>query len=92
MNDINTSQRAIYDTLSGARTGEQLRGQGNWVNVVVIAEAHVRATNAAAAGGQRILVTSGTFFYQELRKSYIQFLFFERKADGYDGYDVPKKS
>ena len=71
MNDINTSQRAIYDTLSGARTGEQLRGQGNWVNVAVIAEAHVRATNAAAAGGQRILVTSGTFFYQELRKSYI---------------------
>ena len=68
VNDINTSQREIYDTLTGARTGEQLRGQGNWVHVGVAAEAHVRATHASAAGGERILVNSGYFFYQDFRK------------------------
>jgi len=66
VDDINTSQREIYDTLSGARTGAQLRGQGNWVHVTVAAEAHVRATQAAAAGGQRIIIKSGSFFYQDL--------------------------
>ncbi|KAF8270657.1 NAD-P-binding protein [Lactarius quietus] len=65
IDDINTSQREIYDTLTGARTGEQLRGQGNWVHVSVIADAHVRATHAAGVGGERIIVTSGYFFYQD---------------------------
>jgi len=64
--DINTSQREVYDTLSGARTGEKLRAQGNWVHVTVAAEAHVRAMHAAAAGGERIIVRSGSFFYQDL--------------------------
>ncbi|KAF8493052.1 D-lactaldehyde dehydrogenase [Russula emetica] len=68
VNDMNHSQREIYDTLSGARTSTsvQLRGQGNWVHIAVAAEAHVRATHAVAAGGQRIIVKSGTFFYQDL--------------------------
>jgi hypothetical protein len=68
VDDINTSQRQIYDTLTGARTGEQLRGQSNYVYVSVAAEAHVRATHAAAAGGERIIVSSGYFFYQDFRK------------------------
>jgi len=66
LDDINTSQREVYDTLSGERTGAQLRGQGNWVHVTFAAEAHVRATHAAAAGGERIIVRSGSFFYQDL--------------------------
>ncbi|KAH9044030.1 hypothetical protein EDB84DRAFT_1638233 [Lactarius hengduanensis] len=66
IDDINTSQREIYDTLTGARTGAQLRGQGNWVHVSVAADAHLRATQAAAAGGERIIVRSGYFFYQDL--------------------------
>lgn len=66
--DINTSQREIYDTLSGARTGARLQIQGNWVHVAVAAEAHVRATRVAAAGGERIIVRSGLFFYQDLRE------------------------
>ena len=73
INDINTSQREIYDTLAGARTGEQLQGQGNWVHVRVAAEAHVRATHAAAAGGERIIVRSGYFFFQDFRKSAVLF-------------------
>jgi len=64
--DINTSQRGIYDTLSGTRTGAQPRSQINWVHVAVAAEAYVRATYAEAAGGQRIIVKSGPFFYQDL--------------------------
>jgi hypothetical protein len=75
VDDINTSQREIYDTLSGARNASaQLRGQGNWVHVTVAAEAHVRATHAVAAGGNRIIVRSGPFFYQDLRKFHIPFL------------------
>lgn len=66
IDDINTSQREIYDTLSGARTGAQLRTQANWVHVSVAADAHVRATHAAAAGGERIIVRSGYLFYQDI--------------------------
>ena len=72
IDDINTSQREVYDTLSGARTGAQLRGQGSWVHVAVAAEAHVRGTHAVAAGGERIIVRSGSFFFQDFRKlSYV---------------------
>ncbi|KAI0272957.1 hypothetical protein BGY98DRAFT_936540 [Russula aff. rugulosa BPL654] len=66
LDDINTSLREIYDTLTGARTGAQLRDQGTWVHVEVAAEAHVRATHAVAAGGHRIIVRSGPFFFQNL--------------------------
>ncbi|KAI0245425.1 D-lactaldehyde dehydrogenase, partial [Lactifluus subvellereus] len=66
VDDINTSHREIYDTLSGARTGAQLRNQGNWVHLGVAAEAHVRATHAAAAGDERIIIRSGLFFYQDI--------------------------
>jgi hypothetical protein len=44
--------------------------------VAVVAEAHVRATHSAAAGGERIIVTSGPFFYQDICKFYISFLFY----------------
>ncbi|KAH9019732.1 D-lactaldehyde dehydrogenase [Lactarius pseudohatsudake] len=50
IDEINTSQREIYDTLTGARTGAQLRGKGNWVHVSVTADAHVHATHSSAAG------------------------------------------
>ena len=53
------------------------------MDVAVIAEAHVRATHAAAAGGQRILVLSGTFFYQEIRKLYTTFLLSGWNPDGF---------
>ena len=78
VDDINTSQRELYDTLSGARTGAQIQGQGNWVRVTVAAEAHVRATHAAAAGGHRIIVRSSSFFFQDLRKFHIPFLYYIR--------------
>ncbi|KAH9166716.1 D-lactaldehyde dehydrogenase [Lactarius sanguifluus] len=66
IDEINTSQRELYDTLTGARTGGQLRGQGNWVHVSIAADAHVRATHSSAAGGERIIVRSGYFFYQDI--------------------------
>ena len=61
IDDINTSQRELYDILSGARTGTQLQSQGNWVHVAVVAEVHVRVTHAVAAGGQCITIKSGSF-------------------------------
>ncbi|KAF8492965.1 D-lactaldehyde dehydrogenase [Russula emetica] len=66
VDDINTSQREVYDTLTGALTSARLQGQGNWVHVAVVSEAHVRATHIVAAGGHRIIVRSGPFFYQDL--------------------------
>ena len=51
-------------------TGEQLQSETNWVHVAVAAEAHVRATHATAAGGQRIILRSGPFFYQDIRESH----------------------
>ena len=44
----------------------------------------MRATHAAAAGGERIIVSSGAFHYQELRKFSIPSSCFERKPDDYD--------
>jgi nucleoside-diphosphate-sugar epimerase len=78
--DINSSQREIYDTLSGARTAEQLRGQGTWVHVAVAAESHVRATHASNAGGERIIVSAGNFFYQDFRKLHIPVPTFHSKT------------
>jgi hypothetical protein len=49
------------------------------VHVAVAAEAHVRATNAAGAGGQRIIVSSDNFFYQDFRKLFIPLLNFIQK-------------
>ena len=76
VDDINTSHRDTYDVLSGARVDAQLRSRGNWVHVAVAAEAHVRATQSASAGGQRIIVKSGPLLYQDLRKFYTPFLSF----------------
>jgi hypothetical protein len=54
------------------------------VHVAVAAEAQVRATHTATAGGQRIIVKSGPLFYQDLRTLYIPFSCFIRNAEGYD--------
>ena len=85
VDDINTSQRELYDALSGARTGAQLRVQGTWVHVAVVAEAHVRATHAVAVGGERIIVRSGPYFIQDFRKSYISIVSGIREPDGTHG-------
>ena len=81
VDDINTSQREVYDALSGSRTGAQLRVQDNWVHVAVVAEAHVRATHAAAAGGERIILRSGPYFIQDFRKLYISIISDIRGSD-----------
>ena len=60
------------------------------MHVAVVAEAHVRATHAVAAGGERIIVTSGPFFYQDFRMSYISFVFFIRQSDGCDAQNISR--
>jgi hypothetical protein len=47
----------------------------------VVAQAHVRATHAEAAGGERIIVRSGPFYFQELRKLIAFFLCYTRESD-----------
>lgn len=61
----------MYDTLTGRRTSAQLQTQINWVHVTVAAEAHVRATYKAAAGGERIIVRCGPLFDQDIREPFI---------------------
>ncbi|KAI0262294.1 D-lactaldehyde dehydrogenase [Gloeopeniophorella convolvens] len=66
VDDINTSQRLVYDTLTGARKDSGLKDQASWAHVKVVAEAHVRAINTPAAGDERFIVNSGAFFYQDI--------------------------
>ncbi|KAI0262299.1 D-lactaldehyde dehydrogenase [Gloeopeniophorella convolvens] len=66
IDDINTSQREIYNALVGAKTGPQLVGNGSWVEVGDCAEAHVRATYTPAAGGERIVIHEGSFYFQDI--------------------------
>jgi len=49
--------------------------------VAVTAEAHVRATQTAAAGGQRIILNSGHFFYQDFREYHNPLLQFVSEPD-----------
>jgi len=72
IDDINTSQREVYDILTGAPTGPPLASQSVWVHVAVAAEAHVRATHTAAAGGQRIVINSASFAYQDLLNAAVE--------------------
>ncbi|KAI0245430.1 hypothetical protein BJV78DRAFT_390093 [Lactifluus subvellereus] len=81
IDDVNTSQREIYDTFSGARTSAELQNQANWVHMGVAAEAYVRATYAAPAGGERIIIRAGLFFYQDICELYIYFLLCIRGLD-----------
>ncbi|KAI0261967.1 hypothetical protein BC834DRAFT_972371 [Gloeopeniophorella convolvens] len=66
VDDINASQRQVYDTLFGAKTGPQLVEHGSWVGVADCAEAHVRATYTPAAGGERIITRKGSFYFQDI--------------------------
>ncbi|KAI0262296.1 NAD(P)-binding protein [Gloeopeniophorella convolvens] len=66
VDDINASQRQVYDTLFGAKTGPQLVEHGSWVEVTDCAEAHVRATYTPAAGGERIITRKGSFYFQDI--------------------------
>lgn len=57
----------LYNTLSGKKTPEVLTGPGNaYVDVRDLARAHVLAIQRDDAGGQRIIVSAGSHFWQEV--------------------------
>ncbi|KAI0289784.1 D-lactaldehyde dehydrogenase [Multifurca ochricompacta] len=66
IDDINTSQRQVYDTLIGKKSSAELQWWGSWCHVALTAEAHVRATYTGRAGGERIIIRSGHFFFQDI--------------------------
>ncbi|RDB27412.1 hypothetical protein Hypma_004368, partial [Hypsizygus marmoreus] len=67
---LNTSARQWYDAVlvEGAFSKEALETQGSgWIDVRDVAEAHVRALEKEAAGGERIIVSAGSYVWQDWR-------------------------
>ena len=66
---LNTSLQWYWSiVLAEAPTREQLSGAIAITDVRDMAEAHVLALEKEKAGGERILVNSGTYTWQDLRK------------------------
>ncbi|KAI0262215.1 D-lactaldehyde dehydrogenase [Gloeopeniophorella convolvens] len=67
LRELNTSMQSLYDTVvRGARGDAALAESAEWVDVRDLALAHRLAGERPAAGGERIIVTAGPFFWQEL--------------------------
>ena len=57
----------FYNTLTGVKPIEVLTGPGNaYVDVRDLARALIIALQSAEAGNQRIIVSAGSYFWQEL--------------------------
>ncbi|KAI0056654.1 D-lactaldehyde dehydrogenase [Artomyces pyxidatus] len=65
---LNASNQELYDTLvEGAKDAESLANTGtSWVDVRDVARAHVLAGEKDDAGGERIIVSAGPFYWQEI--------------------------
>jgi len=64
---LNTSQAEFYNTVvKGAKDDKSLGSLGNcWIDVRDLALAHVLAMETAQAGGNRFIVSAGTFKWQD---------------------------
>ena len=58
----------VYDTLvKGDRETAVLISQGGWwIDVRDLARAHVLAAQKSEAGGNRFIVSAGSFFWQDI--------------------------
>ncbi|KAL5521236.1 hypothetical protein ACEPAG_9159 [Sanghuangporus baumii] len=65
--DLGTSQAVFYDALlSKTKTPEDLKGvAAAWVDVRDVALGHARAIEVPEAGGQRFILSSGMFIWQD---------------------------
>ncbi|KAL5532147.1 hypothetical protein ACEPAF_5711 [Sanghuangporus sanghuang] len=65
--DLGTSQALFYEALlSKTKTPEDLKGvAGGWVDVRDVALGHARALEVPEAGGQRFILSSGMFVWQD---------------------------
>lgn len=64
---LNFSAGMFYDVLfTNKKSLAELEGtRGSWVDVRDVAEGHVRALEVPAAGGQRFILSGGTFIWQD---------------------------
>jgi len=64
---LNFSTNLIYQAVVNPKSGDELYSYaGNWVDVRDVALAHVVSLQKAEAGGERIIVSAGTFAWQDL--------------------------
>ena len=72
---LNTSVQHLYNVLvKGTMDTAALAQSGiAWVDVRDLSRAHVLAAQTAKAGGNRIIVSAGTFFWQDLGEPSPQF-------------------
>ncbi|KAI0051450.1 D-lactaldehyde dehydrogenase [Auriscalpium vulgare] len=67
LTELNTSMQDMYDTtVLGKRDAAGLAFGSAWIDVRDLGSAHVLAAEKAAAGGERIIVSAGGFFWQEI--------------------------
>ncbi|KAF7296278.1 hypothetical protein HMN09_01097100 [Mycena chlorophos] len=59
---LNTSMAMMYTAFHNTDAGGG--SSGNWIDVRDLADAHTRALTTAAAGGERIIVASGAYVWQ----------------------------
>ena len=63
---LNTSAKQWYDVVVKAESTPSALLQGScWIDVRDLGEAHVRALEKEAAGGERIIVSAGHFNWQD---------------------------
>ena len=62
------SMQSMYDTLvKGAKDTEALAAPaGSWIDVRDVARSHALAAQVAEAGGNRIIISAGVFFWQDV--------------------------
>ena len=62
------SMQSMYDTLvKGEKDTEALAAPaGSWIDVRDVARAHALAVQIAEAGGNRIIISAGVFFWQDV--------------------------
>jgi len=67
INSLNTSMQTWYDAVVSdtPKTKETLATSNAWVDVRDVGDAHVFALETGAAGGERIIISAGSFFWQE---------------------------
>ena len=70
---LNTSVRQWYDAVLGNNQDETfLKSQGStYIDVRDVAEAHTLALEKEAAGGERIIISAGSYVWQDWRKGSI---------------------
>ncbi|KAI0056652.1 D-lactaldehyde dehydrogenase [Artomyces pyxidatus] len=68
LKELNTSMDGFYKAVvEGAQDAAALASNsGSWIDVRDIAKAHVLAGEKAEAGGQRIIVSAGAYYWQDI--------------------------